>query len=123
MLKYKHLNILYKNEGSYIDSLEKKIQTILGKKWSITIDSHNESFGTFTYLVLNSPSNVKIHNRFQLAEFCKLKNLDFKKVKHITFKLFHLNKYTYTVNEQDSAMSRSLKRIAARKYILKQIDL
>ena len=124
MLEYKHLNILYKNKSSYIDSLERKIQTILGENWSITIDSHTESFGTFTYLALNSPSNVKIHNRFQLAEFCKLKNLDFKKVKHITFQLFHLNKYTYTVDEkEDSAMSRSLKRITARKYILKQIDL
>ena len=123
MQEYKQLNILYKNNCTYINSLEKKIQTILGEKWSITIDSQTESFGKFTFLVLHSPGSVKIHNRFQLAEFCKLKNIDFKKVQYITFKLFHLNKHTYTVNTKESAMSRSLKRIAARKHILKQMKL
>ena len=107
MLEYKHLNILYKSETSYINSLEKKIQIILGEKWSITFESQTEteSFGKFTCLVLHSPGSVKIHNRFQLAKFCKLKNLDFKKVQYITFKLFHLNKYTYTVDTKKSAMS------------------
>ena len=123
MQEYKQLNLLYKNDCTFINSLEKKIQTILGGKWSITIESQNESFGKFTFLVLHSPGSVKIHNRFQLAEFCKLKNIDFKKVQYITFKLFHLNKYTYTVNTKESAMSRSLKRIAARKHILKQMKL
>ena len=123
MLEYKHLNILYKSETSYIHSLQKKIQTILGEKWSITIDSHTESFENFTSLVLNSPSSVKIYNCFQLAELCKLKNLDFKKVQSITFKLFHFNNFIYTVHEKDTPMRRALKRIQARKHILKQMNL
>ena len=63
MQEYKQLNILYKNNCTYINSLEKKIQTILGEKWSITIDSQTESFGKFTFLVLHSPESVKIHNK------------------------------------------------------------
>ena len=121
MQEYKQLNILFKDIETYISSLERKLSLVLGDNWTISIESQIESIGTFTHVELIGPNSVKIKSRYQLAEFCKQKNIDFKKVQFLTFMLynFHSNTKIYTVHELDTAMSRALKRIAARKYISK----
>ena len=125
MKEYTPLNNLFKNKETYIGSLERQLSFVLEGNWTILAESQADSKGSSTCLELIGPKNVKIQNKFQLAVYCKHKNIDFKKVEFLTFRLynFHLNSRTYIVKENERAMQRALKRIQAKKHILKQINL
>ena len=68
--------------------LDLKIKVILGENWKVSYHEHTELIGDQTCLVLISPEQMKILTKNQLLNYCKLKDIDKKKIDSIHFKLW-----------------------------------
>ena len=117
------LNKLYKNIEIFLESLERKLKLILGEGW--IIQTHRQEFSekTYTYIILKL-GEISIHNSYQLSEFCKWSNTDYKKLEFTPFLLCSKksDQNILIVNKKHKVLKRAIKRITARKMMLKYFN-
>ena len=122
------LNVIYKSKLDYLRVVEKQVKIVLGSQFKMNINVQEEfrSNTVKTCIEIVTPEDIRIDSMITLKEYCKLKQIDEKKIKFLTFQLWKnscYNSHTFIAEKMiASPMARSLKRLSRRKFLLGKLN-
>ncbi len=73
----------------YLKVVEKQVKIVLGSEFKIHVHEEFRSNTAKTCIELVTPEDIRIDSMITLIEYCKLKDIDEKKIKFLTFQLWN----------------------------------